>query len=79
MTSIILYGKPGIGKTSIANVICKEMNIPYDIFNASNDNKAKLTKIIDNALNHTDEKGNVDISLYKTAIAFARRKIQCHF
>lgn len=52
MTSIILYGKPGIGKTSIANVICKEMNIPYDIFNASNDNKAKLTKIIDNALNH---------------------------
>ncbi len=52
MTSIILYGKPGIGKTSIANVICKEMNIPYDIFNASNDNKAKLVKIIDEAINY---------------------------
>lgn len=52
MTSIILYGKPGIGKTSIANVICNEMNIPYDIFNASTDNKAKLTKIIDLACNY---------------------------
>lgn len=52
MTSIILYGKPGIGKTSIANVICKEMNIPYDVFNASNDNKAKLMNIINNALNY---------------------------
>lgn len=52
ITSIILYGKPGIGKTSIANVICNEMNIPYDIFNASIDNKAKLTKIIDLACNY---------------------------
>lgn len=52
MTSIILYGKPGIGKTSIANVICNEMNIPYDVFNASTDNKAKLTKIIDLACNY---------------------------
>ncbi len=52
MTSIILYGKPGIGKTSIANVICNEMNIPYDVFNASNDNKAKLSKIIDQAINY---------------------------
>lgn len=52
MTSIILYGKPGIGKTSIANVICNEMNIPYDVFNASNDNKAKLMNIINNAINY---------------------------
>lgn len=52
MTSIILYGKPGIGKTSIANVICNEMNIPFDVFNASNDNKAKLMNIINNAINY---------------------------
>jgi len=52
MSSIILYGKPGIGKTSIANVICNEMNIPYDIFNASNDNKAKLMKIINEGINY---------------------------
>ena len=55
MSSIILYGKPGIGKTSIANVICKEMNIPYDIFNASNDNKAKLVKIIDEAIKYIND------------------------
>lgn len=47
MASIILYGKPGIGKTTIANVICNELNIPYGLFNASNDNKQKLTKLID--------------------------------
>ena len=52
MTSIILYGKPGIGKTSIANVICNEMNIPYEVINASNDNKAKLMNIINNAINY---------------------------
>ena len=52
MTSIILYGKPGIGKTSIANVICNEMNIPYDVFNASNDNKDKLKKIIEKAIQY---------------------------
>ena len=52
MSSIILYGKPGIGKTSIANVICNEMNIPYDVFNASNDNKAKLVKIISEGMNY---------------------------
>ena len=52
MSSIILYGKPGIGKTSIANVICNEMNIPFDIFNASNDNKAKLIKIINEGINY---------------------------
>lgn len=46
LTSIILYGKPGIGKTTIANVICNELNVPYEIFNASNDNKATLIKLI---------------------------------
>ena len=46
LTSIILYGKPGIGKTTIANVICNELDVPYEIFNASNDNKATLIKLI---------------------------------
>ena len=45
--SIILYGKPGIGKTTIANVIVKESSIPYSTFNASSDNKATLIKLID--------------------------------
>lgn len=46
MSSIILYGKPGIGKTTIANVICNELNINFSTFNASTDNKAKLMESI---------------------------------
>ena len=53
LTSIILYGKPGIGKTTIANVICNELNVPYEIFNASNDNKATLIKLINDLLTPT--------------------------
>ena len=33
--SMILYGKPGIGKTSIANAIVNEINIPYRFLNAT--------------------------------------------
>lgn len=47
LCSLILYGKPGIGKTTIANVICNLANIEYSTFNASSDNKAKLTNLID--------------------------------
>ena len=49
LTSMILYGKPGIGKTTIASVICNEASIPYSTFNASSDNKAALTKLIQEA------------------------------
>ncbi len=47
LPSMILYGKPGIGKTTIANVICEYLNIPFENFNASTDNKAKLTSSIE--------------------------------
>ena len=50
--SIILYGTPGIGKTTIALATCNMLNVEYDTFNASSDNKARLKDIIDNALNH---------------------------
>lgn len=33
--SMILYGKPGIGKTSIANAIVSELNMPYKFLNAT--------------------------------------------
>ncbi|MCI5938880.1 MAG: replication-associated recombination protein A [Acholeplasmataceae bacterium] len=52
MASIILYGKPGIGKTTIANVICNELNVPHGIFNASNDNKQTLTKLVNEGKNY---------------------------
>ena len=46
LSSMILYGKPGIGKTTIASVICNEASIPSSTFNASSDNKAALTSLI---------------------------------
>ncbi len=37
--SLILYGKPGIGKTSIANAIVNELNVEYISLNAVINNK----------------------------------------
>ncbi len=37
--SMILYGKPGIGKTSIANAIVNELNVHYKFLNATINNK----------------------------------------
>ncbi len=51
LQSLVLYGDPGIGKTTLAIVIANELNKPYQLFNASNDNKATLKEIIDN---HSD-------------------------
>ena len=36
---MILYGKPGIGKTSIANAIVNELNVHYKFLNATINNK----------------------------------------
>ena len=52
LQSMIFYGNPGIGKTTLALCICNELNIPYEQFNASNDNKARLKEIIDKALEY---------------------------
>src|SRR5699024_7312106 len=37
---MILYGLPGIGKTSIANAIVSELNIKYKFLNATINNKS---------------------------------------
>ena len=39
LCSLILYGKPGIGKTSIANAIVNELSLPYKFLNATINNK----------------------------------------
>ncbi len=48
LPSIILYGNPGTGKTTIALALCHTLEAPYQTFNASTDNKAQLKSIIDN-------------------------------
>ena len=48
--SMILHGEPGIGKTSIANIIAQSFNMNLYEFNASVDNKAKLKDIIDSTI-----------------------------
>lgn len=50
LTSMILYGPPGIGKTSIASALSGSTGIPFEYFNASVDDKKKLqsfAKLVD--------------------------------
>lgn len=45
--SLILYGQPGIGKTTMALAICNDLKIPYAIFECGIDSKQKLLELID--------------------------------
>jgi putative ATPase len=47
--SMILYGKPGIGKTSIANAIVNELNIKHRFLNATINNKNDFDIVIEEA------------------------------
>ena len=49
LVSIILYGKPGIGKTSIANAIVNTLNIRYRFLNATINNKQDFDIVIEEA------------------------------
>ncbi|MBQ9318906.1 MAG: replication-associated recombination protein A [Bacilli bacterium] len=47
--SMILYGKPGIGKTSIATAIVNDLDLKYRMLNATINNKKDFDIVIDEA------------------------------
>lgn len=47
--SMILYGKPGIGKTSIANAMVNDLGVRFRFFNATVNNKKDFDIIIEEA------------------------------
>ena len=47
--SMILYGKPGIGKTSIATAIVNDLGAKYRFLNATINNKKDLEIVIEEA------------------------------
>ena len=49
LVSMILYGKPGIGKTSIAIAIANQINKPYRMLNATINNKQDFDIVIEEA------------------------------
>ena len=47
--SMIIYGKPGIGKTSIANALINDLGVRYRFLNATTNSKKDLDIVIEEA------------------------------
>ncbi|MDJ1648733.1 replication-associated recombination protein A [Mycoplasma phocimorsus] len=56
LLNIIIFGEPGIGKTTCAKALAKAYNLPFDIFNSTIQNKKELEeKIANNKILIIDE------------------------
>lgn len=51
--SLLLWGPPGCGKTTFAHVMSKTLNVPFESFNASIENKNQLQKLVNQHPNET--------------------------
>lgn len=49
--SMIFFGLPGLGKTSMAKAICNDIGIEYDFFNPTKDKKNDLDALLKKKLN----------------------------
>lgn len=65
LTSLIFYGNPGTGKTTIAQILANDLKYEFGIFNAAIDKKDDLEKLIKNA-----KKQNHILSLLKKSIVW---------
>ena len=52
--SIIFFGLPGIGKTSMANAICNQLNLRFATFNPTKDKKNDLDKLLKDNVNDNE-------------------------
>lgn len=46
LTSLIFYGNPGVGKTTIAQALANDLKYPFGVFNAAIDKKENLEQLI---------------------------------
>lgn len=53
--SLIFYGPPGIGKTSLAIALCNDLHLKYGVYNSSIDSKDKLLELVNYSRVYGDE------------------------
>ena len=72
LTNIILYGPPGVGKTTLAEILANEFELPFYKANASLTNLSDLRDIITKAEKNGEEK----FILFVDEIHLFRKNIQ---